>query len=61
MLKGSVQQLLTKHPQGRSDTAEHSTSASDRADRGIMRVIFDHLRPSGRIMPDHVGDRGAEP
>jgi hypothetical protein len=28
---------------------------------GIMQVIFDHLRPSGRIMPDHVGDRGAEP
>ena len=26
---------------------------------GIMWVIFDHLRPSGHIMPDHVGDRGA--
>ena len=24
-----------------------------------MWVIFDHLRPSGHIMPDHVGDRGA--
>ena len=23
-----------------------------------MWVIFDHLRPSGHIMPDHVGDRG---
>ena len=22
-------------------------------------VIFDHLRPSGHIMPDHAGDRGA--
>jgi hypothetical protein len=27
---------------------------------GIMRVIEDHLRPSGHIMPDHAGDRGAE-
>ena len=27
--------------------------------RDIMWVIFDHLRPSGHIMPDHVGDRGA--
>jgi hypothetical protein len=26
---------------------------------GIMWVIFDHLRPSGHIMPDHGGDRGA--
>jgi hypothetical protein len=26
---------------------------------GIMWVIFDHLRPSGHIMPDHAGDRGA--
>jgi hypothetical protein len=26
---------------------------------GIMWVIEDHLRPSGHIMPDHVGDRGA--
>jgi len=25
----------------------------------IMWVIFDHLRPSGHIMPDHAGDRGA--
>jgi hypothetical protein len=25
----------------------------------IMWVIFDHLRPSGHIMPDRVGDRGA--
>jgi len=24
-----------------------------------MWVIFDHLRPSGHIMPDHAGDRGA--
>ena len=24
---------------------------SDEPDRGIMRVIFDHARPSGRIMP----------
>jgi hypothetical protein len=23
-----------------------------------MWVIFDHLRPSGHIMPDHAGDRG---
>jgi hypothetical protein len=27
---------------------------------GIMWVIEDHLRPSGHIMPDHAGDRGAE-
>src|SRR4029077_3688917 len=26
---------------------------------GIMWVAFDHLYPSGRIMPDHAGDRGA--
>jgi len=25
-----------------------------------MWVIFDHLRPSGHIMPDHAGDRGTE-
>src|SRR6266487_2512596 len=25
-----------------------------------MWVIEDHLRPSGHIMPDHAGDRGAE-
>ena len=25
---------------------------------GIMWVTFGHLRPSGHIMPDHVGDRG---
>ena len=25
--------------------------SSTRAHRGIMRVIFDHVRPSGRIMP----------
>jgi hypothetical protein len=25
---------------------------------GIMWVIFDHLRPSGHVMPDHAGDRG---
>jgi hypothetical protein len=25
---------------------------------GIMWVNFVHLRPSGHIMPDHVGDRG---
>jgi hypothetical protein len=24
-----------------------------------MWVIFDHLRPSGHMTPDHVGDRGA--
>jgi hypothetical protein len=30
-----------------------------RSHRGIMWVIEDHLRPSGHIMPDHVGDRGA--
>jgi hypothetical protein len=29
------------------------------AECGIMWVIFDHLRPSGHIMPDPVGDRGA--
>ena len=28
---------------------------------GIVWVIFDHLRPSGHIMPDHAGDRGAVP
>jgi len=27
---------------------------------GIMWVIFDHLRPSGHIMPDHAGDREAQ-
>jgi hypothetical protein len=27
---------------------------------GTMWVIEDHLRPSGHIMPDHAGDRGAE-
>jgi hypothetical protein len=27
--------------------------------RGIMWVIEDHLRPSGHIVPDHAGDRGA--
>src|ERR1700735_4547307 len=26
---------------------------------GIMWVTFGHLRPSGHIMPDHGGDRGA--
>src|ERR1039458_5884698 len=26
---------------------------------GIMWVTFGHLRPSGHIMPDHEGDRGA--
>src|SRR5712692_8526155 len=26
-----------------------------------MWVIEDHLRPSGHIMPDHAGDRGAVP
>lgn len=26
---------------------------------GIMWVTFGHLRPSGHIMPDHAGDRGA--
>ena len=26
---------------------------------GIMWVTFGHLRPSGHIMPDHQGDRGA--
>ncbi len=31
-----------------------------RAVIGIMWVIEDHLRPSGHIMPDHAGDRGAE-
>jgi len=25
----------------------------------IMWVIEDHLRPSGHIMPDHAGNRGA--
>ena len=25
---------------------------------GIICVIFDHVRPSGHIMPDHAGDRG---
>jgi hypothetical protein len=29
------------------------------SDRGIMWVTFGHLRPSGHIMPDHAGDRGA--
>src|SRR6266516_1877626 len=28
---------------------------------GIMWVIFDHLRPSGHIMPDMQGDRGTVP
>ncbi len=28
-------------------------------ERGIMRVTSGHLRPSGHIMPDHAGDRGA--
>jgi hypothetical protein len=28
---------------------------------GIMLVTFGHLRPSGHIMPDHAGDRGAVP
>jgi hypothetical protein len=35
------------------------SASQRRPDRGIMWVIFDHLRPSGHIMPDHVGDRGA--
>jgi hypothetical protein len=34
-------------------------SSIERPDLGIMWVIFDHLRPSGHIMPDHAGDRGA--
>jgi hypothetical protein len=34
-------------------------SGSERTHFGIMWVIFDHLRPSGHIMADHVGDRGA--
>jgi hypothetical protein len=33
---------------------------TERAVIGIMWVIEDHLRPSGHIMPDHAGDRGAE-
>ncbi len=35
------------------------SSPTWRAIGGIMWVIFDHLRPSGHIMPDHGGDRGA--
>src|SRR5580693_706782 len=34
-------------------------SSRDRAVGGIMWVSFAHLRPSGHIMPDHAGDRGA--
>jgi hypothetical protein len=32
---------------------------SYRTRSGIMWVTFGHLRPSGHIMPDHAGDRGA--
>jgi Phosphoesterase family len=34
-------------------------STGDRSVSGIMWVAFGHLRPSGHIMPDHAGDRGA--
>jgi len=34
-------------------------SAMGRTHLGIMWVTFGHLRPSGHIMPDHAGDRGA--
>jgi hypothetical protein len=36
-----------------------SSCPTSRAVCGIMWVTFGHLRPSGHIMPDHAGDRGA--
>ena len=34
-------------------------ACDQRTTSGITWVIEDHLRPSGHIMPDHAGDRGA--
>jgi hypothetical protein len=39
----------------------HGYALGQRPLFGIMWVIFDHLRPSGHIMPDHAGDRGTVP
>src|SRR5260370_37986956 len=46
---------------GRDRTSRALGQSLDRSCtlRGIMRVSFAHLRPSGHIMPDHAGDRGA--
>lgn len=38
----------------------HDYIETERSLLGIMCVIEDHLRPSGHMMPDHAGDRGAE-
>ena len=37
----------------------HKNAMPELAHIGIMWVTFGHLRPSGHIMPDHAGDRGA--
>jgi hypothetical protein len=43
-----------------ASAAMAKNSVAKRSLIGIMWVIEDHLRPSGHIMPDHAGDRGAE-
>ena len=48
----SVSRSLTGHPP--PCTRQFRTFTL----RGTMWVIFDHLRPSDHIMPDHAGDRG---
>jgi hypothetical protein len=41
-------------------TCMHALSAGRKHTTfGIMWVTFGHLRPSGHIVPDHAGDRGA--
>jgi len=51
---------LPRIPQsGMRQVARLNTPMSQRPTRGIMWVTFGHLRPSGHIMPDHAGDRGA--
>jgi len=64
--------IVNRAGQARLDKllAEQTSSVSRTADGrlppepvcppcGIMWVTFGHLRPSGHIMPDHGGDRGA--
>src|SRR5690349_17608954 len=50
--------LIASHLASRARVTVTACSP-ERTTRGIMWVIFDHLRPPGHIRPDHAGDRGA--
>jgi hypothetical protein len=51
---------LPSKPSGSQRQSERiSLGRTTRTHSGIMWVTFGHLRPSGHIMPDHGGDRGA--